>query len=273
MPNGQVVSQHPPDGKQLFSAAYKHLLLLDNVTADDPGVWVPAHYFRNGSFEVDSIGTLGATVTLYASNSIVVPSTQQVITIGGTVTAGDVLAVGLFLGASPVDGAAPPMAINYNSQGMNTPSAIPLSSVTVPVVAGDTTATLATKLAAALNQAVFGASGIGGSVAPAPYGYSSNYVNPYLGLLEFTANASQVTISFRNPITDLNIQTIVNGSASTETLTVGSKALSTTGFAVANCALTAVGNVVFNQPAAYLRAAVSNYTSGQISATAYLVCP
>lgn len=105
---------------ELFAAS------LNNVPAE--GVWVPTAFVKTLSIEISgSMSTLA--VDLIGSNRLSDPGNQTTITVGGTVTTSDVCAIAVQNAALP----GGTVTASYTTVG------------------GDTTATIATALAAAIN--------------------------------------------------------------------------------------------------------------------------
>lgn len=205
-------------------------VLLDNIAAVPyEGIWVPWLFTKQGSLELSgTISTLSCQ--LYGSNSLS-PLNSYQITVGGTLTIGDVL-----------------------SAVFTTPSGTVTAVYTT--AAGNTTTNMAAGLAAFINTSMsfaalgFTASSAGAvltvfwpSVAPPP-------VVPYT--TSSTATAQVVTVA-----------TSVVGSA-TETMTVAAGV----GGSALGSAITALGMTQFTYTARWLKIRLTTLTGGSVTAIA-----
>ncbi len=105
--------------------------LIRSVTAAPyEGLWIPAMWSKFHSIELSSASSFSAaSVGIYAADDYATPPNEYTVTVGGTITAADVASITL---SNP----------NFRN-GTET--------VSYTVQAGDTTSTIATALAAAIN--------------------------------------------------------------------------------------------------------------------------
>jgi len=240
MPNGHILSQYPPVPEQATSFGYKQLLLLDAITANDVGIWVPFAPFSKGSFEVTAPSTFTGTVALYASNAAYMPPNALQIAVGGTKTTGDVLTVSIACG--DLMGGA--ITASYT------------------VLAGDTLATIAAGLTTALQTAIKSASIVFANPNPPLVDAA------YIEVTNPSAPSDNILVQWQFPLAPITINNSLSTGA-TETLTV-TQIDDGEGFLVPNCSLTATGNVVFSQPCRWMKAKCTGY-SGVVPITAIVV--
>lgn len=234
MPNGQILKSSRDNFSDISKqngVAFAQYLLLDDVQAVDVGQWMPWAPFHKGSFELTSIGSFVGTAKLLASNAAVMPGNGVTLTVAGSETTGDTLTV----------------AISHPFFGTITAHYVVKNT--------DTTATLvATGLTAAINAAIR-------AVVAAS-------INDYID----TSSAGEVSASSLNAVITILANWPITGFVVTTSLSVGATETLTqaqydsgAGFLVPSCSVTAVGNVIFDQPAMWIKAAVSAYTSGGIT--------
>jgi hypothetical protein len=224
--------------------------LLDGITAADVGIWVPFAPFSNGTFEVSSTGT--ATIALKGSNGSIQPPNGWTVTVGGSAGTGDVLTLTITC----------PLLFNGNATASYT------------VLAGDTTTTIATGLAAAMNAVAStpptGANvNLGSQLSNLQYGQEISNV---AGQFQVTSSSAVITViwqAFLN--TPVSLQKTLSAGA-TETLTIAQYD-SGAGNVIAGCTFTASGEAVFNQPCAWIKAYTTAYSSGTISANVWATTP
>lgn len=237
VPNGEILRQNIGNPSQAQGVAESQILLLDDVAANDPGIWVPWSPFRNGSIEVSkSTGTaMVATISLMVSNAKLQPANSWQLTLGGTVTTGDVITVNINDGNF----------INGCIQAVYT------------VLVSDTTLDLVTTgLAAAINAAI--ATAIGKS------NYLSFNLSPSLVYIASDSAAHTININWRSPLGSLTVSRTLSAGAS-ETLAIAAYDYGE-GQIVPGCALTALGIVAFDHPATWMKAKCTGYSAGVLSA-------
>lgn len=258
MPNGQILV-----GGQVVASSIIELmrsagnisaefLLLDGITAADKGIWVPFSPFRNGTFEVTDGGAMSGTIVLKGSNAPVQPPNGWTVTVAGTPAAGDVLTLTITC----------PLLFNGNATASYT------------VQAGDSTTTIATGLAAAMNAAATvaptGANAtLGQQKSNLQYGQEISNVAGCFNVTSSSAVISVLWQSFLNA--PVSLQKALSAGA-TETLTIAQYD-DGEGFEIASCSLTAPGQVVFNEPCQWIKAYTSAYTSGTLSANVWATAP
>jgi hypothetical protein len=259
MPNGDLVLGWPEVPSKANGIAYRQQKLLDAVTANDVGLWVPWYPFHKGSFEVDaSSGTLTGTVALKFSNSAEMPANGFTVTVGGSVTTGDKMTVTL---TSP-----------EFSQGIITAS--------YTAVAGDTVDTVAAGLAAALVAAI--SAELTSPIVP-PYEPSDSIIQGTVtpeqqaaaGAIKVT-NASStavIVIAWYTPIYTPALKSSVSAGA-TETLT-DAQYDDGSGYTPAGCSVTSASLTTFDVPAMWIKSPLSGYNSSSdaVSCILYGVLP
>lgn len=214
--------------------------LLDSVTAAPAeGIWLPAQFLKNMSVEVTGSGS-GQSVQLYGSNALAEPGNQQTITIGGTVATGDVLTLAF---KSAVAGT---INVNYTTVG------------------GDTTSTIATALAAAINANATLATdlGVSASAASAVITVSWPSETP-------AAAADNVPAGFNSSVTQplpANFLSVTGSTTGSEIFTIAN---GSTGTAVGS-AITANGVTQFAGNALrWIKARLTALTSGSVTINFY----
>lgn len=240
MPNGQFLRQLPEVPQLAAGVASAHILLLDNVQANDVGKWVPWSPFSKGSFEIEAVGgSMSATIAMRLSNAATMPGNGSTVTVGGSATTGDVLTISLESPDFP----------NFNI------------SASYTVVADDTLDTIATNLAAALLVAlntVKAQEFANGDPAQDSYQQAWSAAS-----IQVTVSSAVISIFNQIPnFPDVAVLTAVNSGA-TETLTVAQYD-DGSGFDILT--ETSPGNTAFINAAAWVKAHCTNYSSGQLSA-------
>lgn len=229
MPNGQFLQTgHATKSFDQCS----QIQLLDGATALNVGWWVPFRPLTKGSFQVKGVTT--AVVGLYASNNQVMPANGFVVTVGGSATINNIVSISI----------EDPNLLNGVAKGSYT------------VQGGDSTAVIAAALATALAATL---------VTQRKAASSSMGDRNTAGFYQVSVSGSAVTVKSSEPgavFTVLNAVTV----GGTETLTT-TQYDSAEGFLVGAIQFTnANGILPFEQCSTWVKAAVTTFTSGTISA-------
>ncbi|HTI81751.1 MAG TPA: hypothetical protein VL614_14985 [Acetobacteraceae bacterium] len=205
------------------------LQLLDNASvATTEGLWLPSRFAKTASVEVSgSMSTM--SVSLLGTNQLAEPLNQMTLTIGGTITAGDVVTA---------------KASNGNLPGGS-------ASVSYTVAAGDTTTTIGAALSALMNASQ-GMTAIGLTAQAAAGVITASFPSIF-------ANDGTNASGYATGMGPANITTFsgsVSGAA-TETVTVAG--VTTIGSAVGS-AITALGLTQLTVLPRWIRARLTTLT-------------
>lgn len=209
--------------------------LVQNVTtAPTEGPWLPCRLFKQMGFTAE--GTLtGLTATIWFSNALNCPLNGYTVTIGGTITSGDVVSLTV---ASSVAGNV---------------------TVSHTVASGDTVGTIAAALATALNaNAALTAAGYQAAQTGALIALTYPSLRP--GAAWFGAGLLSGEPSTAPPVNYTLVTGAVSG-AGTETVTTG--IVSTTGANVLSLSSSS-NHAVLATPARWVKGKVTALTSGPI---------
>lgn len=243
MPNGQTFGRLPSELSRDFpGCGSAQLLLLDGLTANSKGQWSQWAPYHKGSLEVSNApgaASMVGTVTLYGSNSIQQPSNGFTVTIGGTPAVGNTIQL-KFHGAGFLNGE---LVVNY----------------TVPA-GSPTTSTVAAGLATAINAAL----------AQAAIQYTNNLDYQDSALLYAATPASNViNIDWNAPLPPTTLTASATGGGATATIGEYDDG---SGFSIVT-AQTAVGLTVFDVPCQWIKAVLSGYSAGNLTAIVNAVFP
>jgi hypothetical protein len=252
MPNGQIIRQNPPVPQNDGNNSYSQMLLLDAVQpagGTDPGIWMPWLPFHKGSLEVtsakdvNSTSTMSATITLMCSNAATQPPNAFQITLSSSITTGDVLTVTISCPALPNG----QIVTNYT------------------VLSTDTTlAILTASLAAAITAAI--------KVALQDTWTQDQNINAGNLYVTDVVGSHTININWLYPMPPIQVTVAKSGGAS-ETIAVAPFD-DGEGFAVgSSTTVTSIGNVVFDQPAAWIKAKCTSWVSGALTAIVVGVLP
>lgn len=205
--------------------------VLASFASVGEGVWVPARFAKQASIEIE--GTFSVlSLQLIGSNALNSPPNLYTLTIGGTVTTGDAVTMAF---------ANPNLAAGSES-------------VSYTTIGGDTTATIATALAAAIN---------------------ADAKLQALGIVA-TVSASVVTVSYPSegpsgqeggsptepPPQNTTIITATVGGSATETVTIANASVG----ASVGAAITAKGVTAIATMTGWIKAVVNTFTGSALTA-------
>lgn len=205
------------------------LQLLDNASvAPTEGLWLPARFAKTGSIELaGSMSTV--SVSLLGTNQLADPLNQMALTVGGTITTGDIVTI---------------KATNTNLPGGS-------ASVAYTVVGGDTTTTIGAALSALMNASL-GMTAIGVTAQAAAGVITASF--PSIFANDGTNGSNYATGAGPANITTFTAS--VSGAA-TETVTVAG--VTTIGSAVGS-AITALGLTQITVLPRWIRARLTTLT-------------
>ena len=249
MPNGQILRSSPSNAGDpslnlaanstdgVASAAFK---MLDGVTGNDPGYWVPWAPFHRGGLQVTATDTFTGNIKIKVSNNELQPFNTVRLTIGGTPKTGDILLA----------------QINCDSF-MN---GVILAQYTVK--AGDNLAAVTAGLLAAINAAIF---------AQVQALNDTQQVNLAASIFQAITNSSDtIDLCWQYPLEPLTVTTAVAGTSPTTTL-AGAPYDDGTGFDLTGGSLTSTGFLSFDVCATWIKTYVSGFsTTGTPAITAII---
>ena len=249
MPNGQILRSSPSNAGDpslnlaanstdgVASAAFK---MLDGVTGNDPGYWVPWAPFHRGGLQVTATDTFTGNIKIKVSNDEFQPFNTVRLTLGGTAKAGDILLA----------------QINCDSF-MN--GAI-LAQYTLAV--GDDLTAATTGLLNAINAAI---------LQQVQTLNDTQQVNLAASIFQAISNASHtIDLCWQYPLEPITVTTAVAGTSPTTTL-AGAPYDDGNGFDLASGTLTAPGFLSFDVCASWIKTYVSGFsTSGTPKITAII---